>query len=359
MRNHRPNADPTASTRLRKLLRAAWNLAQAGIALYGLTLTAYLLARLTVGERWDSVAYANNFVPWWALGGAILGGIGLLARWRWLLAALQLPGIATFLLASGPMLLPRDSPALPDGLALTVATYNVKGSVSDPQRVTAVIARLDADVIALQELGPDQAESLAAALADGYPYQALYPLLPVHGVGILSHYPIRDEEVIRPFPDSMLTLRATLDVDGTAITVYVAHPPPPRHILLPVTYDHSRRDAEVTILRERYLARETGPLIVVGDFNMSDQSDAYRQLDALLDDSFREAGRGLGFTFPDQLWSRQRLFPLLLRIDYIWHNAHFAARHAHVGDDSGTSDHRPVVAELILKTARVSHDERD
>jgi endonuclease/exonuclease/phosphatase family metal-dependent hydrolase len=54
----------------------------------------------------------------------------------------------------------------------------------------------------------------------------------------------------------------------------------------------------------------------------------------------------MGFTYPSRLadWS----FLRLVRIDYIWHNAQFAVQKIRVGDDSGTSDHRPVIARLIV-----------
>ena len=335
---------------LTRLLLASWHLVQAAVLLYGLSMCGYLLARAAIGERWNVVAFANNFVPWWALGGAVAAGIALVSRRRWLLIPPNAPIIVMFVVSYGYLLLPRESEAGPadHGPALTAATYNIIASQSDPAHVVDVIADLDADITGLQELGPQHAARVDEALAARYPYRVLYPLLPVHGVGLLSRYPIIDHTLFRPLPDSMLHLRAVLDVDGTLITVYVVHPSPPRNVLLPFTYDDDRRNMEITILREDYLQAEDGPLIVLGDFNMSDQSTPYRQMDALLTDAFREAGRGLGFSFPDAQRSLFSGLPLLLRIDYVWHSAHFSALDARVGHDSGTSDHRPVVAVLAF-----------
>lgn len=335
-----------------RLLVAAWHILQAAILLYGLAVTGYLIARLAVGERWDTVAYANNFIPWWALGGAILTGIGLLSSRRWLLVAVQLPGILAFGLLYGDRWLPNGSTTAPAAEPdLTAATYNIISATSNPQRITDVIAALDADLVGIQELGPVHARQFALDLVDLYPYQVLHPGLPVHGVGLLSRYPIVEEEVIHPLPDSMFYLRAVVVLDGEPITVYVVHPPPPQQVLTPISYDDARRDTEIAILHDTYLQHETGPLLVMGDFNMSDQSDAYHQMDGLLHDAFRQAGRGLGFTFPDQIKSTLRVIPLLLRIDYVWYNDRFTAQRAYVGADSGTSDHRPVVAELSLRGA--------
>ncbi|HVO68624.1 MAG TPA: endonuclease/exonuclease/phosphatase family protein [Aggregatilineaceae bacterium] len=332
------------------LLSAAWTLIQAGILLYGLALSGYLLARLAVGGRWRWVALADNFVPWWTLGGLAAAGIALFSRQRWLLILPQLPILITFLVRYGAMLLPRTTRA-PAGRSrvLAVTTYNIKAWTSNPQRVVDAIVGLDADVIGLEEVGPLHADLLRQALSEEYPYQALYPELPFHGVALLSRHPIAEEAVIRPFPDSMLYLRAVVEVESTPVTIYVVHPPPPWMSASPLTYDSKQRDTEIALLRDKYLCHETGPLIVLGDFNMSDRSDAYRALDHRLIDSFREAGRGLGLTFPAAAFLNFPWWPRLLRIDYVWHNAFFVAIEARAGKDSGTSDHRPVTARLAWK----------
>jgi hypothetical protein len=109
-------------------LSMIWLLIQAGIALYGLLIIGYLLARLVVGERWKIVAFANNFVPWMAGLGLALGLIALFSQHRWLLIAVQIPGIVTFLVLNGDLLLPNTSQAQHgNGPELTVATYNILG----------------------------------------------------------------------------------------------------------------------------------------------------------------------------------------------------------------------------------------
>jgi hypothetical protein len=109
-------------------LRGVWFLIQAGIVLYGLLVIGYLLARLLVGERWNLVAFANNFVPWMAGLGLALGLIALFSRYRWLLIAMQVPGIVTFLVLYGDLLVPEASQAQHgNGPELTVATYNIFG----------------------------------------------------------------------------------------------------------------------------------------------------------------------------------------------------------------------------------------
>jgi hypothetical protein len=109
-------------------LGGVWLVVQVGIVLYGLLVIGYLFARLTVGERWNIVAFANNFVPWMAALGLALGLIALFSRYRWLLIAMQLPGIVMFLVLYGDLLVPEASQAQHgNGPELTVATYNIFG----------------------------------------------------------------------------------------------------------------------------------------------------------------------------------------------------------------------------------------
>jgi vancomycin resistance protein VanJ len=340
---------PTQLESFSRPMRAIRILAEAAILLYGLGANAYLVARITTGERWSWVAFANNFVPWWALGALAAAVLALFSTRRWPLIALQVPVIVVFVAVYGPLILPHPS-ALgagsdPDG-TLRVATYNTLSIDSDPARVVETVAALDADLVGLQELGPYHTDLLIEQLSAEYPYRSLHPQLPVHGVGLLSRYPIREAEVIRLLPDSMLSLRAVVEIEGRPVTVVVTHPSPPRNAFSPLTYDATRRDREIGILLADHLDGIAGPLIVMGDFNMTDQSDTYRAVAAQFEDAFREAGRGMGFTFPATRNPALRIVGGLVRIDYVWHNAHFTALDAWPGPDGGTSDHRPMVAEL-------------
>ncbi len=323
--------------------RAAWGCIQVFVALYGFATVIYLLGRITVGETWNVIGFFNNAVPWLAAVALVLAIVALLSRWRSLLIALQLPVILAALLIYNPVLLPADPPAPGAGPQLRVASYNILSGQSDADEIVQVIADVDADVIALHELGPEHTELIEQQLAERYPYRAMYPTPSEHrGVGLLSRYPISDETSFTIGENSFIYLRAVLDVNGTPITLFAAHPPPPDGRTLPVEYDSSDRDAELATLREQYLAGERGPLLVLCDCNTTDQSDAYHALRDVLHDSFWEVGQGLGFTFQSRL-----PFPLM-RIDYVWYSDEFRALDVNVWDDAGTSDHRPVVARLEL-----------
>jgi vancomycin resistance protein VanJ len=209
--------------------------------------------------------------------------------------------------------------------------------------VSEIVAGLSTDVIALHEITPELAQQIVPLTAAEYPYHILDPSESGQGLILLSRYPIENYEFFRPLPSSHSNVRAVITVDGMPVTVYAVHFQSPHGATSPFSYDASDRKAEMVDLRDR-LQAETGPVLVLCDCNMSDQSDAYQTLDKLLDDAFREAGRGMGFTF-----RFRRFLPFMARIDYVWYSGDFVAMDARTWNDSGSSDHRPVVATLSLK----------
>ena len=118
------------------------------------------------------------------------------------------------------------------------------------------------------------------------------------------------------------------------------------------------RGQEIDVVLE-FATTDTGAVLIMGDFNMTDQNEDYQRITARFRDSFHEVGAGMGFTFPDlssfqslpDYWPLPiRLFPFL-RLDYIFHNASFRPISARVWSTAGGSDHRPVWAELALNEA--------
>jgi vancomycin resistance protein VanJ len=212
--------------------------------------------------------------------------------------------------------------------------------------VAEIVVDLSTDVVALHEVTPEQAQQIVPLTTAEYPYHVLNPTDNGEGLILLSRYPIENYEFFHPLPESHSNVRAVITVSGAPVTVYAVHLQRPHLVTFPFGYDVSDHDAEVADLQDR-LRAETGPVLVLCDCNMSDQSDAYQTLDKLLDDAFRRAGQGLGFTF-----RFRRYLPFMARIDYVWYSDDFVATDARTWGDSGSSDHRPVIATLSLKRER-------
>ena len=95
------------------------------------------------------------------------------------------------------------------------------------------------------------------------------------------------------------------------------------------------------------LDRTTGPVVVVGDFNMTEHCHDHRLVARRLRDAFKAVGTGLGHPFPSR-GTFPRLFPApwpMMRLDYVWHSEHFAPAWAYRGE-AGHSDHHPIIVGL-------------
>ena len=232
---------------------------------------------------------------------------------------------------------------------LTVMTYNVGAGLASPPRLVDVLRHSGADIIGIQELAPEQSEAIAAGLGHDYPHQVLHPA-GIPGKGLISRFPLHEIELLDLHPGRP-DLQATVDAPGGTLTVIVAHPPPPRF---------GRNRVRQTALTDQQIAEIAAvatrgqPAVLLTDFNRVGWQAAYRQLRGLgLIDAFGAAGRGMGFTLPTRLSHlAYRGHPLgdvalppLLRVDYVWHTAHFRTRNSWIGGHAG-SDHLPVLAAL-------------
>lgn len=308
----------------------------------GLALTALTISWVFWGE--------GNLLTWHfssLLPGVIalppifmLLGLRVRARWFWF----HLVPTLLFIILYAGFFIPRSPTVSADNPQLRVMTFNTQFRVDEAPDLVKIILDSDADVIALQELSTPAADYFAEHLIDVYPYQITHTWgKSVSGKGILSRFPLSNED-LKTFNGSYY-LRAQIRVSGETLTLVNAHPPPPSYGIN-FTTDHRSRVID-WILEQ--LAQESGAVIILGDFNTTDQSADYRKLIAEYSDSFREVGIGLGQTFPD--YSSRNIFsllPLMIRIDYIWHSEHLQATSAEVWHSSAGSDHRPLIANLML-----------
>jgi vancomycin resistance protein VanJ len=314
---------------------------------YSAGILLWSIARLIYADQIWWLALLNTVALWLFFPLLFIAALVLATRhWRSLLALAVPSGI--FCLLYGPLLLPRLTPLPAEPTTkLRVMTFNILYQTSTPDQLEQLLNQTQPDLVGLQEVNQLLALQLPKELTARYPFQAFDVDGPEAGVALLSRYPIIAAE---PFalPPRNLALRTTIDLNGTAVTVLVAHLSPNRLFSTPppelpatTTAFYSHQNLEITDLLAALPPAEQ-PALLLCDCNMTDTSAAYGRLATTLTDSFREAGWGLGLSF------RLAPFPLpLQRIDYIWHSAPFVATNAFVGPDSG-SDHLPVVGEFSL-----------
>lgn len=244
--------------------------------------------------------------------------------------------------------------------------------------IAATLARLDADVICLQEVWDDDAVCFAAELAESlglhHVYGSRLDLDEVRfGNAILSRWPITSHEVL-PLPapgdadERRTCVRADIDGPRGALQVYSTH--------LNWRFDqsHVRQDQvraiAAFVARSRAEGTHTTPPILCGDFNAAPDSDEVRMLTGratvpeprlVFHDAWEVAGRPSGSSPTGMTWSNDNPYARLdlepdRRIDYVFAGWPKAGGAGHVTDCTVEglepvdgvvpSDHLAVLAEL-------------
>lgn len=336
----------TFATRLQRVLGSLF---AALVTLYALAIYLYLAARLLWGEsRFALIALANSLMPALLLPALLLVAVALLFR-RWREVGVLLPILLLFGIGYGELFLPNASAqtAAPGTPQVTVLTYNLHSDPRILDEQLALIRNANADIVALQELIEPMAARLDE-LDDLYPYQTLHPDgLTVRGQGILSRYPLDDVEF---WINTMGQIRAEVQLpEEQNFVLYDVHPPPPGAVFNPRLFNTTARADAISDILAR-AAEETAPVLLAGDFNMTDQSDDYQRVTGQYSDTFREVGWGLGMSFPNLGFMQPRLglLPPFVRIDYVFHDSGFIALNAVRWGTSGGSDHYPVLVTLGL-----------
>jgi vancomycin resistance protein VanJ len=235
------------------------------------------------------------------------------------------------------------------GTRIRVVTYNVAGGANLNTSIPWIIEETRADIIGFQECG--------SALVDGVmalPEIAWYTNVQDQ-LCLVSRFPIidtrqLDRENFRVAGGSGLVLAYTIDLGDRELHLTNLHLETPREGLAPVREGNvsegfSRlssksivRDIESSQAR-RWVDADEDAILVLGDFNLPDESVIYRRHWGDMRNAFSWGGFGFGFTrFAG--WIRAR-------IDHILVGEQWQIVRAFVGPDFG-SDHRPMIADLVL-----------
>ncbi|PIQ23828.1 hypothetical protein COW36_13375 [bacterium (Candidatus Blackallbacteria) CG17_big_fil_post_rev_8_21_14_2_50_48_46] len=156
------------------------------------------------------------------------------------------------------------------------------------------------------------------------------------GNALMTHFPILSSETRTYQAKDMLRrscLKATLAVGKNKIDVYVthlSHLPPPNPV----------REAQVQEL-QTWIRESQNPWIVIGDFNAHPDSAEVQSLLKLAHPVFSQNKQLL------QTLSFPSLQPQE-RIDYIFFSSQFSLRNQEIPATEGSTDHRPILTELIL-----------
>ncbi len=200
---------------------------------------------------------------------------------------------------------------------ITVLSWNLQRGARSGEAAVAGILAAPADIVAIQELGPDHVRAIerSAEVVARFPYRVLDPDDRHEGNALLSAFPIDEHEV---FQDPA-GIEARLRVGERQLTVIAAHPLPARIVTvsgaLAVGFDPTTRDIALERLRSRFDAviGRGEILLVAGDFNTAPTEPSFEDLTVGLFDAHAEVGNGPGWTWRPRPFDRFAFG--LLRID--------------------------------------------
>ena len=327
----------------------ARRIASAFVFAYTALLVGWVIAHKLIGDGFWLLALINSFAVYLFAPLPLVALVTILVRRRELWGALLIV-VSLFVALFGSALLPPSPVVQADAEApsLTVMTYNVLVSTPDATPIADNILDANADVVAFQELTPWLARQLEQEIGTLYPHRT-----PVHtacraDVAVWSRYPLQVEPA-----DLDVTCRVrsvVIDFEGHAVRVINIHAWSFTGLdRTSIERSFRWRKEQIDLVLDTIDGRPE-PLVLLGDLNSTPTHEVYRLLAANLTDAYREAGWGLGHTFP-ATGSRFRGIPYpdrLVRIDHIFHSAQWRTEDAWVSGWDGFSDHRAVVARLRL-----------
>jgi len=320
------------------------------VLLYTAVVVGWYAGYRLVGDDFWILAMINAFAVYLFAPLPLAALLTVLARRRFLWVATLTITILFFGLFGADLLPPPPvAHADTESPALTVMTYNVLFATTDATPIATTITSTDADIVAFQELTPLLAQQLEQGIGERYPYRT-----PMHAeclaqVAVWSRYPLLQIETVGE--DVLCRVRSVVvDFDRRAVRVVGIH-----------AWSYTGLDRESLERSFRWRQEQIEwildvtrdqpePLIILGDLNATPTHQVYRTLSTHLTDAFREAGWGLGHTYPatgKQLWGVSRL-SRLVRIDHIFCSDQWKAEAAWVREWDGSSDHLPVAARLRL-----------
>ncbi|MCW3058733.1 MAG: Metal-dependent hydrolase [Capsulimonas sp.] len=238
------------------------------------------------------------------------------------------------------------------GRAMRVMTWNVEKWSYGPDAIARGVRAQHPDVVCFQEAGDypyvpgTQGEGLIAALPD-------YHFVRAGEIIVGSRWPIAKlAETPLPGPASRPALCVAVNMEGRKYTVVSAHLLPSdidKHIfnarsplnIYAQQFAARRQSQGVAVLRA--MAALPGPKTLCGDFNIQPQSSSCRRLARVYPDAFEAAGRGYGYSLTADT--------PVERADHILVSRDVTVRDCWV-PSLIASDHRAVVADIILPTPR-------
>ncbi len=219
-----------------------------------------------------------------------------------------------------------------------IVSANLWNGSASPAAFADLVVSLNPDIVAVQELTPEQAEALAAVM----PYGRLEPARDFTGMGIALREPAELGRIRLPGRDAHIAVLDSLD-SGEAVEVINVHILAPH---APPIWRAARSRRGQLLGLEAYLdATPTRRRVVVGDLNATPAFPVYRRLAARLTDAATQVANRNGGR-AQRTWGPGFRAPRLLRIDHAFVNR-LAVESFRLVRVPG-ADHRALVVDLLV-----------
>lgn len=319
------------------------------ITVYVILISLWFVLWLTIGDSNWWLTLLNRIVPHLFVPLPLLLALAILFRCFKPTTTLVIP----MLIFGGlyhPYLLPKLTQQKEGRPELSVMTYNVLFSNSDYRSVVRVILSYQPDLVALQEVQPPMMTALEAHLAHEYPYSLMGNENIYGTTAIFSRYPVTDMYILDLQADRPAVVVKT-KVQEREITFIAAH-------LLAyglwwvewedipkvVNKRTTEQNRQAEILLDQIRGREE--IAIIGcDCNSYETSSSYR----ILSQGMSNAARQVGWLLKRSELAHAKRDTYLQHIDYVWYHGAIKPISVYTLEDSGGSDHLPVLARFSFE----------
>ncbi len=272
-----------------------------------------------------------NFRFQLALGLIVIGALYLIGFGRAVAFIFIAMGVVNaFLIA--PLYLDDPAPAVGDE-SIRIVSFNVGAGRADTTELLTWVGESEADLVFLLESTEDYVSAMPTADI-GYSISNEIPEDRHYGISVLGRDAANVEQLrLGVTRDPVMRVETT--IGDQPIAVYAVHPRPPD--------SEAKSEARDSLFAELadLVMREAVPVIVIGDFNASPWSYAFREFTADTELLNSQNGYGLSATWPTG-------FPVtLVPLDHMLHSDGLTTVDRQVGPDPG-SDHLPLTVDVSL-----------
>ncbi|MEO0474419.1 MAG: endonuclease/exonuclease/phosphatase family protein [Planctomycetota bacterium] len=309
-------------------------------------LGAFVPSVLGLLGRWGWLLDLCNHFRFQCAAVLLVTGLGLLLLRSWKMAGVAAAGFVLNLLFVLPLYLGSPGPVDADRPTFTVMHFNVHTGNSNHAGVIGEIEAHGPDLLFVQEVNQRWVDALTSGLGD---YELVVDQSRTDNFGIACYR----RKTTGDRPEIEITsgrahditkgvaqvpvIEISLTLAGDPIHLLSIHPVPP------VSLGYARSRDVVLEAAGQWAGSQTDPCVVLGDFNATPWSTAFRDMESAGDLVNSQVGFGRAPTWPAK-FNTLGMIP----IDHLLHSGELVTVDRVLGEANG-SDHKPLVVEIGWK----------